>query len=119
MNVAEQASAALVALGVHRVYGLPGEDHMTLLHALHAAGIDYCAAFNESSAALMAATDAQLTGQPGVVVLSLAPGISNAMNGLLHAFMDRVPLVVISGQHPAASQALVVRQACDLERLVA
>jgi acetolactate synthase-1/2/3 large subunit len=118
MIVARQVGGMLAGLGIRRVYGLPGEDHMALLHELDAAGLGYCTAFNESSAVLMAAADAHFTGLPGVVVLSLAPGVSNGVNGLLNAYMDEVPLLVISGQHPAPRLPFVMRQGFDIEHLV-
>lgn len=117
--IAAQVAEILRGLGIRRVYGLPGEDHMALLDSFATSGLDYRAAFNESSAALMAATEAQLTGLPGVVVLSLAPGVSNGINGLLNAYMDEVPLLVISGQHPADRLPFIVRQGFNIEQLVA
>ncbi len=119
MIIAQQVAEALVGLGIRRVYGLPGEDHMTLLDSLARAGLDYCTAFNESSAVIMAATDAQLTGLPGVAVLSLAPGVSNGMNGLLNTYLEEVPLLLISGQHAGAQLPFVVRQGFNIEQLVA
>lgn len=118
MQVADEIAVTLAELGVRRVYGLPGEDHMTLLHACAAAGLDYRTAFNESSAVLMAATDAQLTGVPGVAFLSLAPGVSNAVNGIMHAHLEGLPVLLVSGQHPAARQPFVVRQGFDIDQLV-
>lgn len=118
MIIAAQVANSLYELGIRRVYGLPGEDHMALLDAFASAGLDYRAAFNESAAVLMAATEAQLTGLPGVAVLSLAPGVSNGVNGLLNTYLDEVPLILISGQHPADSLPFVVRQGFDIAALV-
>lgn len=117
-TVAERVATVLVELGVERVYGLPGEDHMTLLDAFAGAGIRYRAAYNESSAVLMAATDTRLTGRPGVALLSLAPGVSNGMNGLVHAYLDGLPVLVLSGQHGATRLPFVVRQGFDVEQMV-
>jgi acetolactate synthase-1/2/3 large subunit len=116
--IAQRVAETLVELGIRRVYGLPGEDHMTLLDAFAAAGIQYFTAANESSSVIMAAVDAKVSGTPSVVVLSLAPGISNGVNGLLHAYMEGAPVLVISGQHGAARQPFVVRQGFDLHKLV-
>jgi acetolactate synthase-1/2/3 large subunit len=91
---------------------------MGLLDAFQSAGLDYGAAFNESSAVLMAAAEAQMSGVPGVVILSLAPGVSNGLNGLLNAYLDEIPLLVISGQHPAAQLPFVIRQGFDLDALL-
>jgi acetolactate synthase-1/2/3 large subunit len=118
MIVARRIAATLKELGIERVYGLPGEDHMTLLDAFADVGITYHPAVNESSAVIMAATDAQVTGLPGVVVLSLAPGISNGVNGLAHAALEFSPVLVISGNFPAHREPFVVRQWLDLRRLV-
>jgi acetolactate synthase-1/2/3 large subunit len=118
MIVARRAAATLKQLGIDRAYGLPGEDHMTLLDAFADAGIEYHAAVNESSAVIMAATDAQVSGVPGVVVLSLAPGLSNGLNGLAHAALEFSPILVISGNHAAHRAPFVVRQGFDLGRLM-
>jgi acetolactate synthase-1/2/3 large subunit len=117
--ITDQVAEILYGLGIRRVYGLPGEDHMALLDSFATAGLDYCTAFNESAAVIMAATEAQLTGLPGVAILSLAPGVSNGVNGLLNTYLDEVPLLLISGQHPADRLPFVVRQGFNIERLVA
>lgn len=118
MIIAQQVAETFFNFGIRRVYGLPGEDHLALLDSFAAVGLDYCAAFNESSAAIMASTDAQLTGHPGVVLLSLAPGVSNGVNGLVNAYLEEVPLVLISGQHKASRLPFVVRQGFNTELLV-
>lgn len=118
MNIAQRVASTLSNLGITRAYGLPGEDHMTLLDALEGADIEYRTAFNESSAVIMAATDAQLTGRPGVVILSLAPGVSNGMNGILHTYLEGLPVLVLSGQHPAVKLPFVVRQGFDTEQIL-
>lgn len=118
MTLALSFAQSLLRLGCTRVYGLPGEDHMSLLHALSEAGVEYHASTDESAAVMMAAADARVSGSIGVVLLSLAPGLSNAMNGLLSAFMDGVPLLVISGQHAARDLPFTVRQGFNLGDLV-
>jgi acetolactate synthase-1/2/3 large subunit len=116
--IAAQTANSLYDLGIRRVYGLPGEDHMALLDSFAEAGLEYCAAFTESAAAIMAATEAQLSGLPGVVILSLAPGVSNGINGLLNTYLDEIPMILISGQHPADSLPFVVRQGFDIAQMV-
>jgi acetolactate synthase I/II/III large subunit len=118
LSIIDQAAEILYRFGIRRVYGLPGEDHMALLDSFAKAGLDYCTAFNESAAVIMAATEAQLTGLPGVAVLSLAPGISNGVNGLLNTYLEEVPLLLISGQHPGDRLPFTVRQGFNIEQLV-
>ncbi len=117
-TVADAFAAALCAAGVQRVYGLPGEDHLRLLDALGDANLTYVAAREETAAVLMAAAEAQATGRPGVALVTLAPGITNAINGLAHAWLDRVPLLVVSGQHSPDRAPVIIRQGMDTHRLV-
>jgi acetolactate synthase-1/2/3 large subunit len=118
MTLARQLAEVLTGIGIRRVYGLPGEDHMALLDAFVAAGLEYHTAYNETSAVLMAGTDSVLTGLPGVAVLSMAPGVSNAVNGILNAAMEQQPVLVISGRHPADRTPFIVRQGFETARLV-
>ncbi len=117
-SVAQALAGGLRAAGVQRVYGLPGEDHLRLLDALDGAGLRYVGARDETSAVIMAATEAQASGVPGVVVVTIAPGLTNALNGIAHAYLDRVPLLVITGQHAPERAPLIVRQLLDNHRLV-
>jgi acetolactate synthase I/II/III large subunit len=117
-TVAHALARGLRAAGVERVYGLPGEDHLRLLDALEDAGMTYVGARDESSAAIMAATEAQATGVPGVVLVTIAPGLTNAVNGIAYAHLDNIPLVVITGQHNPERSPLMVRQLLDNHRLV-
>ena len=85
INVVNRFAELLKSYGIDRAYGLPGEDHMPMLAALEAAGITYITASNESSAVIMASTDALISGKPGVAIVSMATGVSNAVNGVVHA----------------------------------
>jgi acetolactate synthase-1/2/3 large subunit len=84
-TVADALAHALCEVGLRRVYGLPGEDHLRLLDAVERAGLSYVAARDETSATIMAAAEAQATGLPGVVIVTIAPGLTNAINGIAHA----------------------------------
>lgn len=119
MKVARAAAEFLVGSGVRRVYGLPGEDHLHLLSAFAEAGLEYVLARNESAACIMAGVEAQTSGAPGVAVVSYAPGLTNAINGLANAYLDHLPLLVLSGQFARARYALTIRQAMDNHRIVA
>jgi acetolactate synthase I/II/III large subunit len=66
----------------------------------------------------MAATEAQATGVPGVVMVTLAPGLTNAVNGIAHAHLDGIPLLVISGQHNPDRAPLIIRQSLDNHALL-
>ena len=117
-SVASAFARTLYGAGVRRVYGLPGEDHLRLLDALPTEGVAYIPARDETSAAIMATAEAEATGRPGVVLVTLAPGITNTINGIAHASMDGVPLLVVSGQHHPERAPLIVRQSLDTRQLV-
>jgi acetolactate synthase-1/2/3 large subunit len=117
-SVAHAFARALRSAGVQRVYGLPGEDHLRLLDALPGEGLRYIGAREESAAALMAATEAQASGLPGVALVTIAPGITNAVNAIAHAWLDHVPLLVVCGQHAPERAPVIVRQGLDNHRLV-
>jgi acetolactate synthase-1/2/3 large subunit len=117
-TVAQAFARALHAAGIQRVYGLPGEDHLRLLDALPAEGLRYIGAREESAAALMAATEAQASGLPGVALVTIAPGLTNTINAIAHAWLDQVPLLVVCGQHAPERAPLIVRQRLDNHRLV-
>lgn len=118
-TVAAAAAGYLRAVGIQRVYGVPGEDHLFLLDAIEAADLRYVGARDESAACIMAAAEAQATGLPGVVVVTIAPGLTNAINGLACAALDNLPLLLVSGQHAPDRAPIIVRQALDNHALVA
>ena len=117
-SVADRIVGVVRASGVNTVFGLPGEDHLSLLESLHAAQVRYVAAANESSAVVMAATSGIRARRCGFVVLSMAPGISNGMNGLAHAYSEQLPVVVISGRQGQSLAPFVVRQGLPGSELV-
>ena len=74
----------------------------TWLGAAAAAGLRFVLAHGETAAAIMAATYADLTGTPGAVVVTRGPGLASAVNGIAHAALDRLPVVVIADTVAAA-----------------
>ena len=118
-SVAEAAVSYLRNIGIRRIYGVPGEDHLEFLHQVESQGLRYIAAREESAACLMATAEAQATGLPGVVVVTIAPGLTGAVNGIASAYLDHVPLLIISGQHSAERYPVTVRQTIDGHALLA
>lgn len=118
-DVAAVVAKYFKAAGMRHVYGVPGEDHMRLLDAFESEGLEYVLTRQEGPACMMAATEAQVAGDlPGLCVVSIAAGLSNAINGIAHAYLDRIPLIVISGQHARNRHPITVRQSLDNHELV-
>lgn len=101
----------LRAAGVRRIHGVPGEGStIDLVDAAHDRGIEYVLTVHETGAAFMAAAEAELTGRPGACLVTKGPGLTNVATGVAHAWLDRVPLLVVTDQYPAAAAHRVERQ---------
>ncbi len=98
MRAADLLVRCLENEGVTHIFGLVGEEIMTLLDALVDSDIVYVSTRHEQGAALMADVYGRLTGGPGVCLATLGPGATNLMTGVADAFLDRSPLVAITGQ---------------------
>ena len=62
---------------------------------------------------IMAATSADLTGAPGAVVVTRGPGLASAVNGIAHAALDRLPVVVIADTVADADASRISHQRID------
>ncbi len=80
------------------VFGLPGGACLPLYDALYDAKFKVILVRHEQGAVHMAEGYARSTGKPGVVVVTSGPGATNTVTGIADAYMDSIPLVVITGQ---------------------
>lgn len=101
---ADAIARVLAARGVDRVFGLVGGHIMPIWMAVDAAGIAIVDVRDERSAALMAQAYGELTGRPGVALVTAGPGVTNAATGIANAHVSRSPLVVLSGVPPTAQE---------------
>ena len=98
--------AALARAGTRLMFGVPGGGpNLDVVGAAEAAGLRFVLAHGETAATIMAATSADLTGAPGAVVVTRGPGLASAVNGIAHAALDRLPVVVIADTVAAADAA--------------
>lgn len=98
MKVAEGLLRCLENEGVRHIFGLPGEENMEILDALHDSSIQFVSTHHEQGAAFMADLYGRLTGRAGVCLSTLGPGATNLITGIADAFLDRAPLVALTGQ---------------------
>ena len=104
MNItgAEIVVRTLDELGVRHVFGYPGGAVLFIYDALfNQKKIKHILVRHEQGAAHAADAYARSNGKAGVCLVTSGPGITNAVTGIATAFMDSVPLVVISGQVPS------------------
>ena len=96
------------------MFGVPGGGpNLDVVGAAAAAGLRFILAHGETAAVIMAATYADLTGTPGTVVVTRGPGLASAVNGIAHATLDRLPVVVIADTVAAADASRVSHQRID------
>ena len=99
MTGAQAVIASLEAEGVDTVFGYPGGQAIKIYDALYdSKKIRHVLARHEQGATHMADGYARATGKVGVVLVTSGPGATNTVTGIATAYMDSVPLVVISGQ---------------------
>ena len=111
---AEILVESLIARGVECVFGYPGGAVLPIYDALFGdERIRHILVGHEAGAAHAAEGYARATGKPGVVLVTSGPGATNAVTGIADAFMDSIPLVVITGQVPTALIGSDAFQECD------
>ncbi|MEK9823418.1 MAG: acetolactate synthase 3 large subunit [Gammaproteobacteria bacterium] len=85
--------------GVEYVFGYPGGAVLHIYDALFKQNqIQHVLVRHEQAATHMADGYARATGKPGVVFVTSGPGATNAITGIATAYMDSIPMVVVSGQ---------------------
>ncbi len=92
---------ALKEEGVKHIFGYPGGAVLHIYDALYQQDeIEHILVRHEQGATHAADAYARATGKPGVVLVTSGPGATNAVTGIATAFMDSVPMVVLTGQVP-------------------
>ena len=93
----------LIEQGVEFVFGYPGGAVLPIYDELFGdERIRHILVRHEAGAAHAAEGYARATGKPGVVLVTSGPGATNAITGIADAWMDSIPLVVITGQVPTS-----------------
>ncbi len=117
MKAAELFIRCLENEGVECIYGIPGEENLEFMDALHDSSIRFITVRHEQGAAFMADVHGRLTGRAGVCLATLGPGATNLITGVADANMDHAPLVAIAGQAATNRLHKESHQVLDLERI--
>src|SRR5881275_1864798 len=88
----------LEAEGVKHVFGIPGEETLDLNESLAESSIQFIPVRHEQGGAYMADMYGRLTGRAGVCLGTLGPGALNLVTAVADAYLDRAPLVALTGQ---------------------
>ena len=119
----------LAAEGCEYVFSVPGEETMDVLDALGAvasaarddgqsAGPRHVTTRHEQGAAFMADVYGRLTGKASVAMATLGPGATNLITGVADAFLDRAPMVAITGQASSDNLHKEAHQVVDIVRMI-
>ena len=111
---AEILVKALQAENVQFVWGYPGGAVLHIYDAFYKQEtIQHVLVRHEQAAVHAADGYARATGEVGVALVTSGPGLTNAVTGIATAYMDSIPMVIISGQVPTAAIGLDAFQECD------
>jgi acetolactate synthase-1/2/3 large subunit len=103
MSGAEMLVQALIDEGVEYIFGYPGGAVLHIYDALFKQdSIEHIHVRHEQAAGHMADAYSRVTGQTGVVLATSGPGATNTVTAIATAFMDSIPMVIISGQVPSS-----------------
>jgi len=98
----EMLARALQDEGVEFIFGYPGGAVLHIYDALfQTSDVPHILVRHEQAATHAADGYARATGKPGVVLVTSGPGATNAITGIATAYMDSIPMVVLSGQVPS------------------
>jgi acetolactate synthase I/II/III large subunit len=98
---AQMVIEAFIAEGVTTVFGYPGGAIMNVYDEIYKQdGFEHVLTRHEQAAIHAAEGYSKASGKVGVAMITSGPGFTNAVTGLADAYMDSIPLVVISGQVP-------------------
>ena len=123
--------------GVKIAFGYPGAAICPFYDCLLDSGIHHVLVRTEQNAAHAASGYARISGRPGVCIATSGPGATNLLTGIASAYMDSIPLVVITGQvrsdllgrdvfqeaditgaaEPFTKHSYIVNKAADLPRI--
>ena len=103
LSGAEMVVRALEDEGIEHIFGYPGGSVLDIYDALFEnSKIEHILVRHEQAAVHMADGYARATGKVGAVLVTSGPGATNCITGIATAYMDSVPLVVLSGQVPTS-----------------
>lgn len=117
MNTSQVIIQYLAAAGIRHIFGYPGDPSVEFLEAARRENMTFVLGSREGTAGLMAEAYGQLTGRPGVCLSTLGPGATNLVNAVANAYLDRVPMLAISGQIECKREPYFTHQVVDHNQL--
>ena len=127
MKVSDFVFNFLKEKGVDTIFSVSGGAAAHLLNSVKDMGFNYVCNYHEQSSAMSAEGYARLKNKPACVLVTNGPGSSNTITGVLGAYQDSIPMIVISGQVPVNQSLSIINdlnlrqlgvQECDIIKIV-
>ena len=113
--ISNQLVRYLEERGVEHIFGYPGGAVLPIYDEIHQQDdIQHILVRHEQGAAHAAEGFARTSGQVGVAIVTSGPGATNAITGIATAYMDSIPLVILSGQVATSLIGYDAFQECDM-----
>lgn len=100
MKVSEYIFDFLKSKGIDTVFCVSGGAAAYLFESVRTSGITYVCNYHEQACAMAADGYARIANKPACVLVTNGPGSSNTITGVLGAYQDSIPMIIISGQVP-------------------
>src|SRR3989304_4775818 len=113
---AEILIECLIKEGVDTIFGYPGGAVLPIYDALFKAPIKHILVRHEQGGVHAADGYARASGKVGVCLVTSGPGATNTVTGIATAYMDSIPLVILTGQVPTAMIGNDAFQEADIRR---
>ncbi|GAA4326662.1 acetolactate synthase large subunit [Pigmentiphaga soli] len=112
--VVAQILEALNEAGVDRIFGIAGGGPTAdLISHASKAGIEFVLTQHETTAVIAAGVYGQLKGTVGVACSAIGPGVANLANGAAHAYLDRLPVLMLADRYSGGVHEVALRQQFD------
>jgi len=113
LNGAQVIIECLKREGIDTVFGYPGGNVIPIFDAILDSDIKLVLSRHEQGATHAADGYARVTGKTGVVLVTSGPGATNTLTGIYTAYMDSIPMVILTGQTVTGSLGADAFQECD------
>jgi acetolactate synthase-1/2/3 large subunit len=100
IKLSDHVIALLQSLGVETVFCVSGGPIAHFMESVRVSGLECVHLYHEQSCAMAADAYARIKKKPAVVLVTNGPGASNTLTGVLAAYQDSIPMIIISGQVP-------------------
>ncbi len=114
----ETIAAALYESGCRHAFGIPGGEVLSMMSALDQVGIAFTLCKHENAGGFMAEGTHHASGAPGILLATIGPGLVNAINTVVNAWQDQVPLIVLTGCAGQAMAETYTHQVFDQAQLM-